>query len=73
LPNIPVIMISGHANIETAVKTIKIGAYDFIEKPFQADKLIHMVNRAIESQSLLVENTVLKNNVIEKVLDNRRI
>jgi two-component system nitrogen regulation response regulator NtrX len=66
MPNIPVIMISGHANIETAVKTIKIGAYDFIEKPFQADKLIHMVNRAIESQSLLVENTALKNNIIEK-------
>jgi two-component system nitrogen regulation response regulator NtrX len=66
MQNIPVIMISGHANIETAVKTIKIGAYDFIEKPFQADKLIHMVNRAIESQSLLVENTTLKNNIIEK-------
>ena len=39
-PSVPVIMISGHGNIETAVNSIKAGAYDFIEKPFQADKLI---------------------------------
>jgi len=45
-PSVPVVMISGHGNIETAVSAIKIGAYDFIEKPFKADRLIHIVNRA---------------------------
>ena len=38
-PNVPVVMISGHGNIETAVTAIKLGAYDFIEKPFKADRL----------------------------------
>src|SRR5580704_8356594 len=40
LPSLPVVMISGHGNIETAVAAIKIGAYDFIEKPFKADRLL---------------------------------
>ncbi|MBA8666923.1 sigma-54-dependent Fis family transcriptional regulator [Holosporaceae bacterium 'Namur'] len=59
-PTIPVIMISGHGNIETAVQTIRHGAYDFIEKPFKAEKLIIMVNRAIEASRLAQENKVLK-------------
>ncbi len=58
--NIPVIMISGHGNIETAVQTIRFGAYDFIEKPFKAEKLIIMVNRAIEAFRLAQENKALK-------------
>ena len=48
-PGCPVIMISGHGNIQTAVSAIKAGAYDFIEKPFKADKLILLVKRAIEA------------------------
>src|SRR5689334_24917543 len=39
-PDVPVVMISGHGNIETAVSAIKLGAYDFIEKPFKADRLV---------------------------------
>src|ERR1700688_3874604 len=46
-PEVPVVMISGHGNIETAVAAIKKGAYDFIEKPFKADRLILVANRAL--------------------------
>ncbi|MCK5042215.1 MAG: sigma-54-dependent Fis family transcriptional regulator, partial [Sphingomonadales bacterium] len=58
--DLPVIMISGHANIETAVAAIKLGAYDFIEKPFQTDKLINLVSRATEANKLKKENEELK-------------
>ncbi|MBN9535015.1 MAG: sigma-54-dependent Fis family transcriptional regulator, partial [Alphaproteobacteria bacterium] len=44
-PDLPVVMISGHGTIETAVASIKKGAYDFIEKPFKSDRLIHVVGR----------------------------
>src|SRR5437660_5619751 len=47
-PELPVVMISGHGNIETAVSAIKLGAYDFIEKPFKADRLVLVANRALE-------------------------
>lgn len=59
-PHLPVIMISGHGTIETAVTAIRNGAYDFIEKPFKTDRLILMVERALESASLKKENEVLK-------------
>ncbi|MGQ9366103.1 nitrogen assimilation response regulator NtrX [Azospirillum sp. A39] len=59
-PNLPVIMISGHGTIETAVSAIKMGAYDFIEKPFKADRLLLMVERAIEAARLKRENQELK-------------
>lgn len=51
-PDLPVIMISGHGTIETAVAAIKKGAYDFIEKPFKADRLLFMIERAVESAKL---------------------
>lgn len=60
LPQLPVVMISGHGNIETAVAAIKIGAYDFIEKPFKADRLLLVVERAIEAAQLRRENEELK-------------
>src|SRR6201989_3623397 len=47
-PELPIVMISGHGNIETAVAAIKQGAYDFIEKPFKADRLLLVAERAIE-------------------------
>ena len=62
-PGCPVIMISGHGNIQTAVSAIKSGAYDFIEKPFKADKLILLVKRAIEAAGLKRENKELKEQV----------
>lgn len=59
-PDVPVIMISGHGNIETAVSAIKRGAYDFIEKPFKADRLVLQVRHALEHARLKRENQVLK-------------
>jgi two-component system, NtrC family, nitrogen regulation response regulator NtrX len=59
-PDLPVIVISGHGTIETAVSAIRKGAYDFIEKPFNADRLIVVVNRALEHAKLKRENTMLK-------------
>jgi two-component system nitrogen regulation response regulator NtrX len=59
-PELPVVMISGHGNIETAVAAIKRGAYDFIEKPFKSDRLILVANRALETSRLKREVRELK-------------
>ena len=59
-PDLPVVMISGHGNIETAVAAIKQGAYDFIEKPFKADRLVLVAERALETSRLKREVKVLK-------------
>jgi two-component system, NtrC family, nitrogen regulation response regulator NtrX len=59
-PNLPVVMISGHGNIETAVSAIRRGAYDFIEKPFKADRLILVAERALETSKLRREVSDLK-------------
>ena len=61
--NVPIIMISGHGNIETAVNSIKKGAYDFIEKPFDGDLLIFKVKKALENFELKSRiNNINKNN-----------
>ncbi|MDE1900350.1 MAG: sigma-54-dependent Fis family transcriptional regulator [Alphaproteobacteria bacterium] len=59
-PMMPVIMISGHGNIDTAVSAIKMGAYDFIEKPFKSDRLILQVQHALDAARLMRENQELK-------------
>jgi two-component system nitrogen regulation response regulator NtrX len=59
-PKLPVVMISGHGNIETAVSAIKLGAYDFIEKPFKADRLVLVAERALEASRLKREVTELR-------------
>jgi len=59
-PELPVVMISGHGNIETAVSAIKRGAYDFIEKPFKADRLLLVAERALENSRLRREVRELK-------------
>ncbi len=59
-PNLPVVLISGHGNIEMAVNAIKRGAYDFIEKPFKADRLLVLIERAIEAAQLRRENAELR-------------
>jgi two-component system nitrogen regulation response regulator NtrX len=59
-PDLPVIMISGHGNIETAVSAIKRGAYDFLEKPFKSDRLLLLTQRALEAASLRRENRHLR-------------
>jgi two-component system nitrogen regulation response regulator NtrX len=59
-PDLPIVMISGHGNIETAVAAIKQGAYDFIEKPFKADRLVLVAERALETSRLKREVRELK-------------
>jgi two-component system, NtrC family, nitrogen regulation response regulator NtrX len=59
-PDLPIVMISGHGNIETAVSAIKLGAYDFIEKPFKADRLVLVADRALENSRLKREVKELK-------------
>ncbi len=59
-PDLPVIMISGHGNIETAVSAIKRGAYDYIEKPFKSDRLVLVAERALEASKLRREVRVLR-------------
>jgi len=59
-PDLPIVMISGHGTIETAVAAIKLGAYDFIEKPFKSDRLLLLVERAIEAARLKRENAELR-------------
>ena len=59
--DIPVIIISGHANIEMAIKSLKSGAFEFIQKPFDKERLMNFIKRAIENLNLINENKVLKN------------
>ncbi len=59
-PHVPVVMISGHGTIEMAVGAIQHGAYEFLEKPFQSDRLLLVVRRALEAAALARENTELR-------------
>ena len=59
-PDLPIVIISGHGNIETAVTAIKRGAYDYIEKPFKADRLMLICERALEAYKLKRENRELR-------------
>ena len=63
-PDLPVVMISGHGNIETAVSALKRGAYDFIEKPFKSDRLVVVIERALEAATLKRENRRLRAQVM---------
>ena len=58
--DVPVIIISGHANIEMAIKSLKNGAFEFIEKPFDQDRLMNFVNRAVENFNLKNQNKELE-------------
>ncbi|MEO0635511.1 MAG: sigma-54 dependent transcriptional regulator [Pseudomonadota bacterium] len=64
-PGLPVVMISGHGNIETAVSAIQRGAYDYIEKPFNADRLVLVAQRALETRSLKQEVDELKSRQLD--------
>ncbi len=59
--NIPVIIISGHANIEMAIKSLKSGAFEFIQKPFDKERLLNFIRRAVENLKLKIENASLEN------------
>jgi len=65
-PDLPVIMISGHGNIELAVKATRMGAYDFLEKPPSLERVLLAVTRALEKQSLEMENKALRQNLIKR-------
>lgn len=71
---LPVVMISGHGNIETAVSAIKIGAYDFIEKPFKADRLVLVAERALEAYQLRRELSALRQRAgaFDRIVGNSR-
>jgi two-component system nitrogen regulation response regulator NtrX len=62
-PTLPVLIISGHGNLDTAVAAVRQGAVDFIEKPFEASHLVHLVNRATETERLKRENAALRQQV----------
>lgn len=61
--SLPVLMISGHGNLDTAVAAVREGAVDFIEKPFEAERLLHLVGRATETERLRRENATLRQQV----------
>ena len=65
-PEIQVIMISGHGNVETAVKATKLGAFDFIEKPLSLDKVILTINHALDFRRLAEENLLLRQEIDEQ-------
>ncbi len=65
-PHLPVIMISGHGNIETAVQATKMGAYDFIEKPPSYDKIVLAINNALQFSQLEDENLILRQKTEQK-------
>ena len=58
--DIPVIMISGHANVQMAVDSLKLGAFEFIQKPFSLERLVNFTNRAVENRNLKIEKNVLE-------------
>jgi two-component system nitrogen regulation response regulator NtrX len=62
-PTVPVLMISGHGNLDTAVAAVREGAVDFIEKPFEAERLLYLVDRATETERLRRENESLRRQV----------
>ncbi len=65
-PDVPIIMLSGHGNIDTAVETIKLGAFDFLEKPVDLNRLLVTLKNALERKSLISETKVLKKKVSKK-------
>ena len=72
-PDLPVVMISGHGNVETAVSAIRRGAYDYIEKPFKIDRLLLVTQRAMEATRLKSEIAELKERTGESLTTRRQV
>lgn len=65
-PEIPIVMISGHGDLETAIQTMRLGAFDYIAKPPDLNRLLNTVRNALDKKQLIVENKILKNKVSKK-------
>ena len=63
---VPVILLTGHGNVAIAVEAMKLGAYDFILKPPDLNRLLNAVRHALETKELVTENKILKNKIIKK-------
>jgi two-component system C4-dicarboxylate transport response regulator DctD len=72
-PDLPVVMITGHGDIQIAVEAMRLGAYDFVEKPFEPERLLEIVRRACEKRRLVLENRKLRQAVVAPTLASRII
>ena len=72
-PELPVLVITGHGDVETAVEAMQLGAYDFIEKPFAPERFLDIVRHAGEKRQLVIENRRLRRAVNEQTLSSRII
>lgn len=72
-PELPVVVITGHGDVETAVEAMRLGAYDFIEKPFAPERLLDIVRHAGEKRALVIENRRLRRAVNEQTITSRII
>jgi two-component system C4-dicarboxylate transport response regulator DctD len=70
-PELPVVVITGHGDVETAVEAMRLGAYDFVEKPFSPERFLEIIRHASEKRQLVMENRRLRRTANEQTLASR--